>query len=211
VGEILDVSIPDGAENARMNEKGILSTNGHEASRTNKNTFICGYHSSMARLVYDALTLLSLLLCIAATALWVRSHFIADQLSKTGSAGYELIDSDHGVIAYVVAHESSPLDPPSPWRRHSVHGTFGGGFDTNLGSSISNWTVHTVSVRAHSWWISHWMVVIATAAAPLLRLPRVCNRTRARRHQKGLCLACGYDLRASPSICPECGAAVTAQ
>ena len=53
---------------------------------------------------------------------------------------------------------------------------------------------------------------IAAALSLLLILPAVwTNRfrksRRARRaRQRGLCPTCGYDLRASPERCPECGA-----
>ena len=54
--------------------------------------------------------------------------------------------------------------------------------------------------------VPHWFVIAGSGVLPALWFRRR-RRTRYRlRH--GLCPSCGYDLRASPGRCPECGPAV---
>jgi hypothetical protein len=61
-------------------------------------------------------------------------------------------------------------------------------------------------VFSHLLWVPHWFVLLISGSlswvlvARLLRLRRKRLRARA-----GLCVECGYDLRASPQRCPECG------
>jgi hypothetical protein len=49
----------------------------------------------------------------------------------------------------------------------------------------------------------HWLI-LATAALPATRLLRRLRR-RAPTAQANTCSICGYDLRATPNRCPECG------
>jgi hypothetical protein len=59
------------------------------------------------------------------------------------------------------------------------------------------------SSRLGAIWFPHWFAALVFAILPALRL-RSILRTR-RRIRLGLCPQCGYDLRASPDRCPECG------
>jgi hypothetical protein len=57
------------------------------------------------------------------------------------------------------------------------------------------------------WTIQYWKLVLLTLIAPSYRL-RLALRSW-RRTERGGCATCGYDLRATPDRCPECGAVPT--
>jgi hypothetical protein len=52
-----------------------------------------------------------------------------------------------------------------------------------------------------------WLFAAVGAVLPAIGMVRWRRGHRARRRAaRGLCVACGYDLRASAGACPECGA-----
>jgi hypothetical protein len=52
--------------------------------------------------------------------------------------------------------------------------------------------------------VPYWSLLSVFAVVPIARLVQRSHTRRRRR--SGHCAACGYDLRATPERCPECGA-----
>jgi hypothetical protein len=50
-----------------------------------------------------------------------------------------------------------------------------------------------------------WMILLVSGCLPAFQLIGTINKRRAQRRRTDLCRTCGYDLRATPDRCPECG------
>jgi hypothetical protein len=54
--------------------------------------------------------------------------------------------------------------------------------------------------------VPYWVVAVLAGVFPLLSIKVAIRWLRSRRHARaGCCRNCGYDLRATPDRCPECG------
>lgn len=89
---------------------------------------------------------------------------------------------------------------------------------TSDSASQTDFQIHLDTLRYSQRMLTTWPAVYRTAAwsllwslptALLLALPFAERRYRRALARAGCCRACGYDLRASPDRCPECGAPVT--
>jgi len=69
-------------------------------------------------------------------------------------------------------------------------------------ASFSKITLKLLLIR-----IPYWSVTIVLLTWPIISLVRrqLIRRHQRRRLEKSECLVCGYDLRATPDLCPECG------
>jgi hypothetical protein len=175
----------------------------------------------MIRRLFTLLSAVSLMLCVATCVLWWRTDTATTWESLTWESSGNApgvqppspriaVHSWGGVLS---AHAyAAPLDEAGPgFQRGMVtHRRGPGAVDVwfvfeSIGFEVvpprEGWHVRT----------QHQTVVAASGILPLawaagasLRYRR--RQRRVHRATAGLCPACGYDLRASPDRCPECGA-----
>lgn len=133
-----------------------------------------------------------------------------------------LLIFDYSELTGVTVRSSAPPAPGYPrfakWRKQApMLGALGGiledgpsfGIFRPHGPSLRLFGRLTQVPRGHAW-LPHWSVVCLLGALPAIRLWVLLRRYWATRRSvaEGLCPCCGYDLRATPSRCPECGWAI---
>lgn len=183
----------------------------------------------LLRVIFATAALLSLLLCIAASGLWVRSYAARDELHRitgrdAGHAGFvqeaQTWYATSGHVAYTVQATTWPSrgasgdDPAWRWEhgpprwnpsRDTIPRRLGFGAAAQAGI-MSSTGIGATSFTYHAVWAPCWAIVAATAVAPAAWLITLTRwHRRRRRVRAGQCPVCGYDLRATPDRCPECG------
>jgi hypothetical protein len=71
-------------------------------------------------------------------------------------------------------------------------------------AAVRSWAWDTSGTRGKAIVIviPYWFWCSLAAISPIMAVRRLIKR---RRPKPGLCAVCGYDLRATPNRCPECG------
>ena len=169
----------------------------------------------IGRYIFNALTLLSSLLCLATAAAWARSYFSADEFAKKDPfSGWTLMTARghvafmwyraHGIYRMVPSPYAHRELPPS-WDRYAsrfTNPTATAGYDHKWGGFRIAYLLSGLVYREVD--VPWWLFLLVASLLPLWWVDSF-RRLRRYRRRNGLCARCGYDLRATPDRCPECG------
>ena len=169
------------------------------------------------RRLFTILSALSLLLLVAVVFVWVRSYDPGDFATYYDSPKHVEFLSSDGLLRVSWGSLTSKEYPPEPgwdvsfWRRDGGHLAVKADLrsGTTMGFRYERWRRQTADLAADARMITipYWSIAAVCAVGPVV----VLWRWRRERHRvaRGRCRACGYDLRATPGRCPECGMAVS--
>jgi hypothetical protein len=167
------------------------------------------------------LAILGGVLLLAWCTAWAGSHFRAFSVYRLYAPGdgepFDAASLSRGRVEWVWTTDTVGFNAPGPWSAVSrylpTHYSETASFDTTDRTKPFGWGDSQMSgslalLTGIRWklriiWFPSWAGVPPLAL--LTWLPLRAWRKRRRAGREGLCPSCGYDLRASPDRCPECG------
>ena len=173
----------------------------------------------MFRRLFTVLSALSLLLCVAAGVLWVRSYFDGDAVAYGRSRSAQEIAFANGQLFYWrwttddttlirrVLRRGVSYGRGVPPRANLLPGGTVTFTLSTPGGHIARHDLTEPPLSGTIWYarLPCWQLALATALLPATHLYRYRRSVRRDRRRAGLCVRCGYDHRATPGRCPECG------
>jgi 4-amino-4-deoxy-L-arabinose transferase-like glycosyltransferase len=163
-----------------------------------------GKMAAVRRRLLNFLTLLSLLLCVAVCALWAWTYDTWRVGTRPGQIVLFVTGGGDGqgelYVRQTLKENAAAGSCCEFLQRHASASAAMGGFEYHRGTTPTTGMTFPFTILA----VPVWSLLLMT-----LTLPAACLRL-ARRHRRrerhGQCPRCGYDLRATPDRCPECGA-----
>ncbi len=162
------------------------------------------------RRLFFGLTSLSLLLCIASAAIFIRSEFVSEGYLKlhfditARQYTFAAVGWSNGTVICaravtqfptgwdsLLALGRFPLSDSAGYRRFSA------------AADGQKWLWIGVHRNDFGFSIHSLLIFFPSLILPIIAIRRLVVARRARR--VGRCLGCGYDLRTTPDRCPECG------
>jgi hypothetical protein len=160
-------------------------------------------------------------LALLTLVLWIRSYWATDGLRYQSGLTGKGIESRNGLVVWVNYEYSQTMQPRLGWivdssDKRAWPAEFRGMRLPLIPGSPGRtlWFARDYqmawdgpdAVAAWGVQVPYWPITVAAAIA-LFCVRFIKNRRRAR---QGRCASFGYDLRATPDCCPECGTVMKA-
>jgi predicted RNA-binding Zn-ribbon protein involved in translation (DUF1610 family) len=168
----------------------------------------------MKRRLFNVLAVISLLMCVATSSMWIRSYWWEDLWRVPSPFVYSSVYSCQGHVA--ASWVSLPSRFPSNTRSSQFAGfrldrpalvTGEQPYHQRLFAFMDGnpWAGAEAVYEGTRLVMPYWFFAASFALLPLWYLIRTLLH---RQKEPGHCATCNYDLRATPDRCPECGRAV---